>query len=134
MMNSQPARSPNRLALALLAASLAFAAPAAAQSVGDWVLAPWHDSEQTFPGVVVARSGSSVTIQFDDGTRETRLNSEVRAFNWRAGSSIECQWSDGEWYAATIRWLANDGLTMQVRYDDDGTMERTTTGKCRSPH
>lgn len=121
---------PATLALAL--GSLALAAPAYAHDIGDWVLAPWRDSTQTFPGVVVGKSGSALTIQFDDGTRETRISSEVRAFDWRVGSSIECQWRDGNWYSATVRWLASDGLTMQVRYDDDGTVERTTTGKCRS--
>ena len=123
-----------RAAFALVLATLVIATPVAAHDVGDWVLAPWHDSAQTFPGVVVGKSGTSLTIQFDDGTRETRINSEVRAFDWQAGSSIECQWRDGNWYSATIRWLASDGLTMQIRYDDDGTVERTNTGKCRSPN
>jgi hypothetical protein len=121
-----------RATIALFLGAFAFAAPSAAHDVGDWVLAPWRDSAQTFPGVVVGKSGSSLTIQFDDGTRETRISSEVYDFDWRAGSSIECRWSDGQWYAATIRWLADDGLTMQIRYDD-GTVERTNTGNCRSP-
>lgn len=128
--------SPHRTMRTLLAAALgccALAAPAHAHNVGDWVLAPWRDSTQTFPGVVVGKSGPSLTIQFDDGTRETRIASEVRTFDWRQGSSIECQWKDGNWYGATINWLASDGLTMQIRYVDDGTIERTNTGKCRSP-
>ncbi|MFM9936048.1 MAG: hypothetical protein ACKVOL_07590 [Novosphingobium sp.] len=134
-MNTNPqSRRAVRTAIALFMGSCLLTAPAAAHEVGDWVLAPWRDSSQTFPGVVVGKSGSSLTIQFDDGTRETRISSEVRAFNWRAGSSIECQWKDGQWYTAAIRWLANDGLTMEIRYNDDGTIERTNTGKCRSPH
>lgn len=120
--------------LAALAMFTATTAPALPHEVGDWVLAPWRDSEQTFPGVVVGKAGSALTIRFDDGTRETRAADEVRDFDWRKNSRIECQWKDGNWYAATIRWLAEDGLTMQVRYDDDGVVERTTTGKCRSPH
>jgi hypothetical protein len=123
-----------RAAIAITILSCALTLPAAAHDIGDWVLAPWRDSAQTFPGVVVGKNGASLTIQFDDGTRETRISSEVRVFDWVAGSSIECQWSDGRWYSATVRWLANDGQTMQIRYDDDGTVERTNTGKCRSPN
>lgn len=134
MSSSQSSRRVLGAATALLLGSSVLSAPALAHDVGDWVLAPWHSSKQTFPGVVVAKSGDSVTIQFDDGTRETRISSEVRPFDWKAGTSIECQWTDGQWYRATIRWLADDGLTMQVRYDDDGIMQRTTTGKCRSPN
>lgn len=128
-----PTRRAKRTAVAAALGVCAFATPALAHIVGDWVLAPWRDSSQTFPGVVVGKSGSSLTIQFDDGTRETRIASEVRDFDWRKGTSIECQWKDGNWYSATINWLASDGLTMQIRYDDDGTVEKTTTGKCRSP-
>lgn len=115
------------------AAALASLAPAAAaQSVGDWVLAPWQDSAHRFPGVVVARSGQGVTIRFDDGTTETRLARDVRPFNWHAGSLVECRYRDGQWYRATIRSMGNDGVTMQIRYDDDGIEERTSTGRCRT--
>lgn len=111
---------------------LGLAVPAAAQSVGDWVLAPWQDSTMDFPGVVVARGGDAVTIRFDDGTTETRHVSEVRPFDWRSGSRIACRWSDGEWYAATVIRIASDGYTLRIRYDDDGTIEDTNTGRCRS--
>ncbi len=132
MKISPPFHRAARAAIALALGTCAYAAPALAHNVGDWVLAPWHDSTQTFPGVVVGKSGSSLTIRFDDGTRETRIASEVRAFDWKAGSYVECQWSDGKWYGARINWLGKDGLSMQIRYVDDGTIERTTTGKCRS--
>ena len=133
MKISRPIRRSIRAALAAALGVCAFAAPALAHDVGDWVLAPWRDSSQTFPGVVVGKSGSSLTIQFDDGTRETRIASEVRAYDWKVGSYVECQWKDGSWYGAKITWLGNDGLSMQIRYVDDGTVERTKTGKCRSP-
>lgn len=117
---------------ASLVLALAIPAAANAQQVGDWVLSPWQDSSMDFPGVIVARGGDSVTIRFDDGTRETRHVSEVRPFDWQRGSRIACQWSDGEWYKATIQRIDSDGYTMQIRYDDDGTVENTNTGKCRS--
>ena len=118
----------------LIPAALALALPAAAQAqqVGDWVLAPWQDSTMDFPGVVAARGGESVTIRFDDGTTETRHISEVRPFDWERGSRIACRWSDGEWYRATILRMDANGYNMQIRYDDDGVVENTNTGKCRS--
>ena len=106
--------------------------PVAAQDVGDWVLSPWQDSTMDFPGVIVAQGAESVTMRFDDGTTETRHVSEVRPFDWQRGSRISCQWSDGQWYTATILYMDGDGYNLQIRYDDDGTVENTTTGKCRS--
>ena len=123
-----------KLAMGLALAALTAAMPqaAAAQEVGDWVLSPWQDGDYYFPGVIVASSGAQVTVRFDDGTSENRLASDMLPFSWKVGSHVECQWSDGNWYAATIRWIADDGYTMQVRYDEDATMQRTNTGKCRS--
>ena len=69
------------LGRALAIGLLVLPAAAQAQQVGDWVLAPWQDSVQQFPGVVVAKSGSAVTVRFDDGTTETRLAEDVRPFD-----------------------------------------------------
>ena len=119
---------------AIAAASLASLSTAAcAQRVGDWVLAQWEDSTQYFPGVVVATAGQQVTIRFDDGTTENRLASDVRPYNWRVGTHVECRWTDGQWYPATIRMTGADGLTLDVRYDADGVNQRTNTGRCRTP-
>lgn len=122
----------SRYLLAVLPAALVLSAPAHAQAVGEWVLAPWQDSTMDFPGTVVARSEQSVTIQFDDGTRETRHVSEVRPFDWKRGSAISCRWTDGYWYLATVTRMDKNGYTLQVRYDEDGVIEETNTGKCRS--
>jgi hypothetical protein len=123
-----------RIYLAAAAALAALPAAVQAQQVGDWVLSPWQDSVETFPGVVIARSGNAVTIRFDDGTTETRLTGEIRPFDWRKGSRVECQWTDGYWYPARILVMGNDGLSMLIRYDEDGVEERTKTGRCRSPN
>lgn len=114
---------------AALAAALP-AAPAAAQGVGDWVLSQWRGSSQYFPGVVTARDGNTVTVRFDDNTVERRPANLVRPFDWRAGSHVECRFTDGEWYGATITRIASDGYTMSVRYDD-GDTQNTNTGRCR---
>lgn len=116
----------------LVAAACLLSAPASAQKVGDWVLSPWRGSSVEFPGVILSRSGQEVTIKFDDGDVETRLASDVRPFDWVVGSRISCRWTDGQWYNAAIRWIADDGYTMQVRYDDDGVIQRTNTGRCRT--
>lgn len=113
-------------------AALLLSTAASAQRVGDWVLAPWEDSTQFFPGVIVASAGQQVTVRFDDGTTENRLASDLRPFNWRAGSHVECRWTDGQWYAATIQMMGADGLTMDIRYDADGVRQRTNSGRCRT--
>lgn len=115
------------------AALIAVAVPgmALAQQQGDWVLAQWRGGSDWFPGVVTARSGSNVTIRYDDGTTETRPVNQVRPFNWRVGSRVVCRFTDGNWYDATITEMGSDGLTMSVRYDD-GDTQRTNTGRCRA--
>jgi hypothetical protein len=114
---------------AALAASM-LGAPAMAQNAGDWVLSQWRGSSQYFPGVVTARDGNTVVVRFDDGTVERRPANLIRPFDWRAGSHIECRFTDGNWYGATITRLASDGLTVSVRYDD-GDTQNTNTGRCR---
>jgi endonuclease YncB( thermonuclease family) len=116
-------------AAAVLAAAF-MAAPAAAQNTGDWVLSQWQGSSQYFPGVVTARDGNTVTVRFDDNTVERRPANLIRPFDWRAGSHVECRFTDGNWYGATITRIASDGFTMSVRYDD-GDTQNTNTGRCR---
>lgn len=103
-----------------------------AQNVGDWVLSPYQGSRMLFPGVVESRSGPNITIRFDDGDVETRPASTVRFYDWTVGSRISCRWTDGNWYHATIQAMGADGYTLQVRYDDDGVVQNTKTGRCRT--
>ncbi|PXW78629.1 hypothetical protein C7451_102301 [Blastomonas natatoria] len=120
------------IAVAAAFAGLALPAQAMAQEVGDWVLSPWRGSSVYYPGVVESRSGALVTVRFDDGDVETRQANTVLPFDWQAGSRVACLWSDNKWYNAVIRSIASDGFTMQIRYDDDGTIENTNTGRCRT--
>ena len=119
-----------KLYVAAVLAAAFVAAPAAAQNVGDWVLSQSRGSTQYFPGVVTSRDGNTVRVRFDDGTVELRPANLIRQFDWRAGSHVECRFTDGNWYGATITRLAEDGLTMSVRYDD-GDVQNTNTGRCR---
>jgi hypothetical protein len=116
----------------LAAVALSLSSAALAQEVGDWVLSPWQGSDEYYPGVIESSSGSVVTVRFDDGSVETRQADSVRMFDWRAGSQVTCQWSDGRWYSARIISISSDGYNMQIRYIDDGVIENTTTGKCRT--
>ena len=117
----------------VIAAAIAMPAGALAQQVGDWVLSPWRGSPVLYPGVIEARNGTTVTVRFDDGSVETRQANTVRFFDWEPGSRIACQWAaDGRWYNAVIVSLSQDGFNMTIRYDQDGSLEDTTTGACRT--
>ena len=118
---------------ALLAlATVSTAAHAGPYANGSWVLAQWHGGQYWFPGVVSSSTNSTVTVEFDDGSRETRPTNQVKPYNWRVGSKVQCNWKGaGEWYPGTITWASNDGINLSIRYDD-GDTEKTKTGKCRS--
>lgn len=119
-----------KLYVAAALAAAVLASPVMAQDVGDWVLSQWRGSSQYFPGVVTGRDGNTVTVRFDDGAVERRPANLIRPFDWRAGSRVECRFTDGNWYGATITRIGSDGLTVSVRYDD-GDTQNTNTGRCR---
>lgn len=120
------------LALACAMPVVSAATAAVAQQRGDWVLAPWRGSAQLFPGVVQSNTRGRVAVRFDDGTTETLDDGNVTPFDWRAGTRVECRFTDGRWYPARIQMMGRDGLTMDVLYDD-GDRQRTNTGRCRTP-
>jgi len=100
---------------------------------GDQVLAQWQGDHLWFPGKVhsIGEDGS-VAIQYDDGTSEIRPANQVKPYDWRVGSRIDAIWSgNGQWYAAEII-KADTGSNLTVRFLDDGIVEETTTGRCRS--
>ncbi len=120
-----------KLVLAAVLTASGMATVAAAQQPGDWVLSQWRGSTQYFPGVVQGRHGDLVNIRFDDGSVAAVPANQVRPYNWRVGSRIECRWTDGSWYAAVITQMGNDGSSITVRYED-GVVQNTATGRCRS--
>jgi hypothetical protein len=102
-------------------------------SPGDWVLGQWQGGSLWFPGVVQSvGADGAVAIAYDDGTSETRPASQVKSYDWEVGSRIEAVWSgDGQWYEATITEADPGGSNLTVRFDD-GIVEETVTGRCRS--
>ena len=118
-------------ALLAAAVTLAALAPAQAQKSGDWVLARRNANPYWYPAVVQARSAGGVDVLYDDGTRETRPAAQVKAYNWRIGSKVECLWSDDNLYYAG-RISALRGAALRIDFDQENTAEDTSTGKCRS--
>ena len=111
---------------------VAAAAPAAAQfGASDWVLAQWRGGAYYYPATVIRTDTMSVTIEYDDGARETRPVNQVKRYDWKLGSKIECRWTDGNWYGAAITAMGGDGVSLDILYDD-GTAQRTMTKRCRS--
>lgn len=115
----------------IVAGMIAFGAGAAgAQTTGDWVLGNYQGAGYWFPGVIAKISGGKITIQYDDGDRETVSKNAIRPYDWKIGSKVECNYKGaGDWYSGTISSLA--GEKIGIAYDD-GDKETTKTGRCRS--
>lgn len=98
---------------------------------GDWVLARWKRGRYWFAGVVESRSDGIIRVRYDDGMFESLFERDglVRGFDWRPGTRLECKWTDGQWYWAKIKSI--DGSSVRVRFDD-GVLQTTSTGQCRS--
>src|SRR3954466_9970823 len=102
-------------------------------SPGDWVLGQWKGGRWWFPGVVhsIGEDGS-IAINYDDETSEIRPANQVKTYDWQVGSRIEAVWSGNEqWCEATIIEADAGGSNLIVRFDD-GIVEETVTGRCRS--
>lgn len=121
--------------LALAAFALAGCATTGAPQTfaqGDWVLARWQDDTTWFyPGVVSAREGDAIAIQYDDGDTGTQPSSGVRAFDWQVGTRLECRWSDERFYPARITQMSPNRYDIRVAYDD-GDKGELNTSRCRS--
>lgn len=101
---------------------------------GDRILAQWQGGHLWFPGNVHSvGEGGSVAIQYDDGMSEIRPANQVKPFDWEEGALISAMWSGNDhWYAARIVEIEQGGRNLTVRFEDDGIVERTATGRCRS--
>ena len=118
----------------LLALTGASAVQAQSFGQGQWVLARSAiGGSHYYPGVVASASGNQVTINFDDGTTETRPANQVRPYDWRVGSFLRCIWRpDGNVYGAVIQKISGGGSQLTIRYVDDGIVATVRTGECYS--
>jgi hypothetical protein len=81
---------------------------------------------------VESRSGNQIKVAFDDGTKGTLTPKQVRKYNWRVGTRVDCLWAGGaDWYPGKISKMGKDGSSISILYDDSGR-EDTKTGACRS--
>ena len=109
---------------------LSLGTPAQAYDKGDWVLGRYKNGQFWYPGVVEVDRGKGVTVAYDDGDRETLSANQVKDYDWRVGSVVECRWKSGaKWYRGKITALSDDRLSIAY---DDGDREKTKTGMCRS--
>lgn len=107
-----------------------FSGTANAQTAGDWVLGNYKGAGYWFPGVIDTIGGGKVTIRYDDGEKETVSMDNVRPYDWKIGSKVECNYKrQGNWYAGTISSLSGEKISISY---DDGDKETTKTGLCRS--
>ena len=123
-----------KFAFAAAVAVACSAVPAQAQErfqAGEWVVGRWQGGDFYYPATVVADRGNSIEVEYDSGRRDTLTRNQVRAFRWSRGGRVECRYSDGEFYAATITSMSTDGVTLDVRYDD-GETGQSQTKFCRS--
>ena len=103
---------------------------ATAQTAGDWVLGNYQGAGYWFPGVVEAIQGEKIAIRYDDGDRETVGPEDIRPYDWKIGTRVECNYRNaGHWYPGTISSLAGERIGISY---DDGDREMTKTGRCRS--
>ena len=105
--------------------------PPPALGAGDWVLARWQpDDPYFYPAIVTEPVGDQLSLQYDDGDAGAQAARNVRRFDWRAGTRLECRSADGAFQAAAITELAPNRVDVQIRFNDGGT-QATTTAACR---
>jgi hypothetical protein len=100
-------------------------------AVSDWVLAKWGDDGFYYPAVIERIDGASAALRYDDGAQDNQPLAQLKAYDWKPGSKIECQRTDDSWHAASIKATGTDGATLVIR-SDDGRDERTMSKHCRS--
>ncbi len=116
-------------AWSILISCLVSGSPALAFERGDWVLARYSGGRFFYPGIVQGVAGKNVQVRYDMGEVETRPDIQVKVFNWRVGTRIECNWRDVGWFSGRINALERGNLSIAY---DDGDREDTRTSRCRS--
>ena len=101
---------------------------ALAAKPGDLVLSQWTDGFW-YPARVAEVSKGRVLVSYYDGDVGTVSKAQVKAFNWKVGSKIQCNWKRaGVYYSGTIKKMKVEWIHMKY---DDGDQEKTGIGRCR---
>ena len=113
----------------VFATAMLFAGTAFANSPGDLVLAKWGDGNY-YPARVAEVNDGKVLVSFYDGDVGEVANADVKKFDWKEGSKVQCEWkAKGKYYSGTIKKMKVEWV--HISYDD-GDQEETGIGRCRS--
>lgn len=93
------------------------------------VLAKYGGGEDWYVGLVKKQQDGKIEIAYLDGSSDTLPPNLVRAFDWKVGTKVSCDFKrEHTWYHGTITKL--DGNAVHIRYDD-GDEEDTSLAYCR---
>jgi len=93
------------------------------------VLVYWEQDEYYYPALIVQYEGEDYLIRYDDGSEEWTTPDCIEPFEFNVGDEVECLYSDGDYYSATIKQLK--GEQVEIEYAEDGSHEWTTTSQLR---
>lgn len=97
---------------------------------GERVLAEWEQG-LWYPGRVQDATDGGYRIAYDDGDLAVLPASKVRAFDWRTGSRVQCNFrNQGKYFPGRIERMQGESITIAY---DDGDREEATVSRCRGP-
>lgn len=97
---------------------------------GDRVLAQYKGGEYWYVGKVTATKGGKIEIAYLDGASEALPSGHVRAFDWKVGTKVICNFKRKDtWYPGAVASIK--GEQVKIKYDD-GDVETTTLAYCRA--
>ena len=115
------------LAILFALPTVALAGPPAK---GDLVLAQWGPDNLFYPARIAKVDGDKMKVAYYDGDVATVRKDQVKAFDWKAGTVVQCNWKNGgQYFPGKIASV--EGEALQIHYDD-GDKEEAGIGRCRS--
>ncbi len=96
---------------------------------GARVLAQYKGGDKWYVGKVAAQKGGKIEIAFLDGDSDTLPPGHVRAFDWKVGTKVKCNFKRTDsWHWGAVTSLKGDQV--KIKYDD-GDVEDTSLRYCR---
>jgi hypothetical protein len=117
--------------LKLLSAALIIATASSvfAWKKGDRILGQWPNG-MWYPAKITGQTKNEFNVKFDDGGPAVLPASQVKKFNWKVGTKVQCVYKNrGIYYYGSIKKMT--GESIHISYDD-GDQEDTTISVCRS--